>query len=175
MKRMMIGYDFRDGGHHSLESEPMPALRTPLAGLITIWRSVRSPATSTHRVPRPSQRSFALTRDLNRPSQPRLSDLSSHPGTNRFPNRQPGRTSGGDFGRLRSIQRSKLLSLRRGTRQLPPHPSTKGIPDHDQASQPRSKRHAFHIYEPMASDGTKPANDNNPLSDDLNSLIPQTR
>jgi hypothetical protein len=175
MNKMMIVYALDAVGHRPLESAQPPPPRTPLAGLVTIGRSVRSRTERSRRVPRPLQRSFALTLDLNRPSQPHLSDLPFCCVAVRHSNRQAGRTSGGDFGRLRSNLSSKLLSLRRGTRQPSPNPPTKGILEHNRASQPRSKRHAFPIYEPATSDGTKPAIDNNLLSGDPNILIATTR
>ena len=75
---MMIVYALEAVGHPPLESAQPPPPRTLLAGQVTIGRSVRSRTERSRHVPRPLQRSFALTLDLYRSGRLPLDRLITH-------------------------------------------------------------------------------------------------
>jgi hypothetical protein len=102
--------------------------------------------------------SFELTLDLNRPSQPALSDLLW-----KIPNsalcasaREVGQAG---LRRLRSSVSAKLISNGRGTRRLLPSPFADGRHEREQASQRFAHRRRLVTYEPMPPDATKIATD----------------
>jgi hypothetical protein len=100
-----------------LECGNGPALRTLLAGLIGIATSFGS---EEDEFP-PSAVDESEFRAQARPqpsAQPRLSDLAGRWPKRRFALSEGGRTSGHDFGRLRSSMCSKILSVCRLRRRL---------------------------------------------------------
>jgi hypothetical protein len=85
-----------------------------------------------------------------------------------------GRTSGRDFGRLKSARgRNSTTSAAKGGNQLLP-PFAKCPPGPYQASQQCSQRQSIPLFEPVMPDGTRIVTDNNSSTRYLSSLVTLT-
>ena len=129
-----------------LESVDGPALRTHLASLIGIATTFGSEEDDSP----PSAAiasEFRPRADLNRPHSPARSTSPEDGGSGRFALSAGGRTSGRDFGRLRSSMCSKVLSICRRRRRLFFFAAA-GRRDPYRAGRMRSKRRPVHGFEP---------------------------